>query len=242
MTYRIQNSHRRNGRPRSNEPDRSADQFILLSIKRKTDKSSDDITTLKNNLTSLDSTIEQTENELRSFELELQESRKKKEELANSLKDKKNDLSGNEQSLYSEREGLAGMNSKLESLKELEQSQRSSVVENIKMKCQVSDIFDAPAEYETAIEAILGDKLGAAVVEDQGEITRALSVIKEQKTKRSGFITANLSRNAAPGSSVIEGSAALLDHGERSLPSLRRRKPTRGTSPMAIWIGHFAPG
>jgi chromosome segregation protein len=181
----------------------------IENLSRKTDKSSDDINTLKHSLTSLDSTIEQTENELRRFESELQESRNKKEDLANRLKDKKNELSGNEQSLYSEREGLAGMNSKLESLKELEQSQRSSVDENIKMKCQVSDIFDAPAEYETAIEAILGDKLGAAVVEDQGEITRALKVIKEQKTKRSGFITLNLSRNAAPGSSVINGSGII---------------------------------
>ncbi len=181
----------------------------IENLSRKTEKSSDDINTLKNSLTSLDTTIEQTENELRRFESELQESRKNKEDLANSLKDKKNELSSNEQSLYSEREGLAGMTSKLESLKELEQSQRSAVVENINMKCQVSDIFDAPAEYETAIEAILGDKLGAAVVEDQGEITRALDVIKEQKTKRSGFITANLSRNVTTGPSGIEGSGVI---------------------------------
>ena len=181
----------------------------IENLSRKTDKSSDDINTLKNNLTSLDTTIEQTVNELLRFESELQDSRNRKEDLANRLKDRKNDLSGNEQSLYSEREGLAGMNSRLESLKELEQSQRSSVDESIKMKCQVSDIFDAPAEYETAIEAILGDKLGAAVVENQGEITRALKMIKEQKTKRSGFITANLSRNVTPVSSGINGSGII---------------------------------
>ena len=181
----------------------------IENLGRKTDKSSDDINTLKNNLTSLDTTIEQTGNELRRFESELQESRNRKEDLANRLKDKKNELSGNEQSLYSEREGLAGMNSKLESLKELEQSQRSSVDESIKMKCQVSDIFDAPAKYETAIEAILGDKLGAAIVDDRGEITRALKMIKEQKTKRSGFITANLSRNVTPGSTGINGSGII---------------------------------
>ena len=181
----------------------------IENLSRKTDKSSDDINTLKNNLTSLDTTIEQTENELHRFESELQESRNKKGYLSNRLKDKKNDLSAKEHSLYSEREGIAGMNSKLESLKELEQSQRSSLDESIKMKCQVSDIFDAPAEYETAIEAILGDKLGAAVVEDQGEITRALKVIKEQKTKRSGFITVNLSKNVSPGSSGIDGSGVI---------------------------------
>lgn len=186
----------------------------IENLSRKTDKSSDDISTLKSSLTSLDTTIEQAGNELQRFESELQESRNRKEDLANSLKNKKSDLFGNEQSLYSEREGLAGMNSKLESLKELEQSQRSSVDESIKTKCQVSDIFDAPAEYETAIEAILGDKLGAAVVEDQSEITRALKVIREQKTKRSGFITLNLSKNMISGSSAISGSGVIGEAAE----------------------------
>jgi chromosome segregation protein len=178
------------------------------NLNRKTDKSSDDINTLKTNLTSLKASIEQTENELRGFESELQESRKSKEKILNRLKDKKNALAENEKALYSEREGLAAMNSKLESLKELEQSQRSSVDKSIKMKCQVSDILDAPAEYETAIEAILGDKLGAAVVEDQGEITRALELIRQQKTRRSGFITANPLRKMPSGPS-IEGSGII---------------------------------
>jgi chromosome segregation protein len=161
----------------------------IENISRKTEKTSQDINSLNDNLSSLNLAIQQTKDEHRGVEAELEKIRKNKEGLANKLQDKKLQLSANEETLYREREELAAMVSKLESLKEIDKSQMSSIDENIKTLCQVADIFETPPEYENAMEAILGDKLSAAVVENNGEITKALQYIKERNTKRSGFIS-----------------------------------------------------
>ncbi len=161
------------------------------NISKKTEKSSQDISTIKDNLSSVNSVLSTTRNEHAEVESQLQATRNGKEEHVIQLRNRKQELAENEETLYREREALAGLNSKLESLKEIDKSQMASVDESIKTLCQVADIFETPREYETAIEAILGDKLGAAVVEDNNEITRALQVIREQNTKRSGFITVN---------------------------------------------------
>ncbi|MEK6527767.1 MAG: hypothetical protein AABZ36_02640, partial [Nitrospirota bacterium] len=68
---------------------------------------------------------------------------------------------------------------------------KSAVKGDVKILCQVADIFETPPEYETAIEAALGDKLSASVVDDRHEIRKALEFIKEQKVNRSGFISVN---------------------------------------------------
>ncbi len=161
----------------------------IENISRKAEKSSQDISSLNDSISSLNIALEQTKNERRKIESELEETRKTKKDFANTMRDRKLELSANEESLYREREELAASASKLESLKEMDKSQMSSLEENIKTLCQVADIFETPPEYETAIEAVLGEKLSAAIVEDNSEITRALQYIKEQHTKRSGFIT-----------------------------------------------------
>jgi chromosome segregation protein len=171
----------------------------IENISRRTEKSSQDINSMKDSLSSLNIAIDQTKNELVKFKKEIQESINIKDGLVNALKEKKTALSHSEESLYREREALAAMNSKLESMKEIDQSQSDSLDDSIKTLCQVADTFDAPAEYESAIEAILGDKLGASVVEDQGAIAKALQHIKENNSKRSGFISQLL-----PGRAVTE--------------------------------------
>jgi chromosome segregation protein len=179
----------------------------IENISRKTEKNSQDINNLNDSLSSLDTAVGRAKNEYEKFTAELVETGKTKEALVNKLKDKKLQLSENEESLYRDREELAAMASKLESLQEMDRSQRSSLDESIKTLCQVADIFETPPEYETAIEAILGDKLNAAIVEDQNEITRALRHIKEQNTKRSGFITVNPARHF-----IANGAGTGLSH------------------------------
>ncbi len=176
----------------------------IENITRKTEKSSQNISSLNDSLSSLNIAIDQTKKEQRKIETELEDKRKTKEDLANRLKDKKLELSANEESLYREREELVAMASKLGSLKEMDKSQMSSFDENIKTLCQVADIFETPPEYETAIEAVLGDKLNATIVEDNNEITRALQYIKEQNTKRGGFITIHPVRNITSDGATIQ--------------------------------------
>jgi chromosome segregation protein len=171
----------------------------IENITRKTDRSSQEINSVKDNMSSLNLSIEQTKSERLSIETELEETKKAKEGLVGKLKDKKLELSSSEEFLYKERETLAAINSRLESLIEIDRSQMTSLDESIKTLCQVADIIETPSEYEAAFEAILGDKLSASIVEDQNEISRALGYIKAQNTKRSGFITVNPVRNVISG-------------------------------------------
>ncbi len=163
----------------------------IENISRKAEKNSRDIDSLKSSLSSVKTALERIKDERLKVETALLEAGQTKEELVNRLKNKKSGLSENEEILYREREHLAAMGSKLESLREMESSRMSSPDEKIKTLCQVADIFETPPEYETAIEAVLGDKLGAAIVGDNDEITKALQHIRASNTKRSGFITVN---------------------------------------------------
>ncbi len=52
----------------------------------------------------------------------------------------------------------------------------------------VTDIIDAPSRYETAIEAVLGDKLQYLIVEGQRSGMRAIEYLKACAGGRSGFI------------------------------------------------------
>ncbi len=171
----------------------------IENISRKAEKNSRDIDSLNTNLAAVKTKLRQAEDERVRTETELLEARKAREELTGALRDRKAELSGNEEALYREREQLAAMVSKLESLREMESSRMSSPDENIKILCQVADILETPPEYETAIEAVLGDRLGAAVVGDNDEIARALRHLKAGDAKRSGFITLNPAGSRIPG-------------------------------------------
>jgi chromosome segregation protein len=179
----------------------------IENITRKSDRSSQEITSVQDSMSSLVLAIEQTKGEDARFETDLQETKEAKEGHVTKLKDKKMELSSSEVFLYGERESLAAMNSRHESLVEIDRGQMASLDESIKTLCQVADIIETPSEYEAAFEAILGDKLSANIVEDQNEISRALGFIKENNTKRSGFITVNPVRDV-----ISDGTHASLSH------------------------------
>jgi len=163
----------------------------IEGLKRKAERSSQDINSLNDSLSSLQAARSQSQEELSRFESELAETRRKKQDMTETLKAKREELTGQEERLYRERETLAALGSKLESLREMDTGQLSFPDEEVKALCQVADIFNTPAQYETAIEAILGDKLRADVLKDHDEITRALQYIREKSEKRSGFISLN---------------------------------------------------
>ena len=183
--------------------------FSIENISRKTQKSSQDINLLQDSIASLQTAIDDTRNEHLSVSAGLNESRKIKEALVERLRDRKQELSAGEETLYREREDLAVMGSRLESLRELDQIQRSSLDENIRAVCQVADIFETSSQYETAIEAILGDKLNAAVVEGRDMIEKALQYVREQKSKRSGFISADTKNISALEPKNFTGSGII---------------------------------
>ena len=162
------------------------------NINRKTEKSFEDINTIKNELFQLENVITETGNEFINSESELSQKTLIRKETAAVLEKKKGDLIAVEETLYRDRENIAALNSKLDSLKEIEFEQRNKVGKEIKTLCQVADIFEISPEYENAIEAVLGEKLSASVVGNRDEVTEAIHIIKKQSKGRSGFVSVSL--------------------------------------------------
>jgi chromosome segregation protein len=83
----------------------------------------------------------------------------------------------------------------------------------------VSEVVEVPAEYEVAMEAALGSRLQMLLSSDSGMSMEAVSHLKEQKSGRSSFLSADgasgsLGRAAAPESE--EGVHAILKDVVRS--------------------------
>ena len=77
----------------------------------------------------------------------------------------------------------------------------------------VSEVVEVPAEYEVAMEAALGSRLQMLLSSDSGIAMEAVSHLKEQKSGRSSFLSADgasgsLGRASAPASE--EGVQAIL--------------------------------
>ncbi|MBI5482489.1 MAG: AAA family ATPase, partial [Deltaproteobacteria bacterium] len=62
----------------------------------------------------------------------------------------------------------------------------------------VADIIEAPAEYEVAVEAVLGERLGSIIVEDHEAGLRAIEFLKANAEGRSSFIPVDVRLRAAP--------------------------------------------
>ncbi|UCD36276.1 MAG: chromosome segregation protein SMC, partial [Nitrospiraceae bacterium] len=180
----------------------------IANLDRKTEKISHDISSLSGSLLTLASTLEQVRGEMSATESGLREMVSTREEFTLQLRDKKSELAERGETLNRQREELAAMTSKLESLKEMDLAQLNLFDESIRTLCQVADIFDTPPEYEAAIEAVLGDKLAASVVDSHGEIIRALERIREHNARRIGFITPGAAQHVTAASAGVSASGA----------------------------------
>ena len=177
--------------------------LIIESFDKKEKKDIEDINSVKEHISHLAASIKKAESEYHSQDTGLKNRYKKKESLFDEINRKKDELRAKEEGLYRDREALAAMISRAESLKELVSGSKSAVKDNVKILCQVADIFETLPEHETAIEAALGDRLSVAVVDDHNEISKALKFIKEQKINRRGFIPVHPGRkNISNGAST----------------------------------------
>lgn len=171
--------------------------IMTENLDRKEKKGIEEIDSVRESISSLDASAKEAKDDHSRFDMKLKEKTESKERLLKDINNKRKELGAKEEDLYRDREDYAAMISRLESLKELDTGGKSAVKGDVKILCQVADIFETPPEYETAIEAALGDKLSAAVVEDHHEIIKALEFIKEQKVNRSGFISLNVKAQSA---------------------------------------------
>ncbi len=184
--------------------------LIIEGIDKREMKNLEEADSLQKNIAIVESSIRDSRDEYNKLDKGLKDKNRTKNSQLEDIKKKRESLTEKEEGLYKNREDLAAISSRADSLRELDTGSMSMVGDNVKILCQVADIFEALPEHETAIEAALGDKLNVAVVNDHNEIEKALKFIKENKINRSGFIPANISPGPAPLSSKVLSSDGVI--------------------------------
>jgi chromosome segregation protein len=86
----------------------------------------------------------------------------------------------------------------------------------------VADLLRVPAELEVAVEAVLGERLGAILVASQAEGVEAIGFLKEAKEGRSTFVpldvaSAEADARVAPGADALAAGADALAAGAGAL-------------------------
>jgi chromosome segregation protein len=101
----------------------------------------------------------------------------------------------------------------------------------------VADIVSSPAEFETAVEAVLGRRLGSIVVESHEVGVEAVSYLKQQSEGRSSFIPLELRSSFGGAPIPTPGGEVLYDSGAGGLAA----SSATAASSM-VWPGLQAPG
>ena len=132
---------------------------------------------------------------------------KEKEAAADALEKAKSDLQAVEERILEVKEEAGAKSSRLQSLAEFEAAFKWSN-EGVKKVIEtqdspdafygvVADHIDVPREYESAVEAVLGDKLQYVVVKNQEEGVRAIDYLKSYKLGRGSFVPVELRGGSA---------------------------------------------
>ena len=110
-----------------------------------------------------------------------------------------------------------------------------SVQGQIRSLGRAADAFDVEAAWVPAVEAALGELLGAAVMREDQDIVQAVRLLREQSRGRGAFIAA-----AQPGSPTAEIPADLRDD-SRCLGSLAAKAALKGEFGRALErsLGNF---
>jgi len=165
---------------------------LLEDLHKKEKNDIDDISSLRDTLSSLDISIKEKKDSCLRLGTELKNKGEAQGDMLDDVNKKKEKVAEIEGSLYKDREEMAGMSSRYESLRELYKDKKEAVGEDVRILCQIADIFESPPEYETAIESALGERLNASIVDNYKEIKKALKFIKEHKITRSAFMPVDI--------------------------------------------------
>ncbi|MBI4698579.1 MAG: chromosome segregation protein SMC [Nitrospirae bacterium] len=184
--------------------------MMMENLDKREKKNNDDITIIRNDISLHSSLIKEMQEEYGRLDAGLKDKYRTRETCWDDFNEKKNKRTEREDALYRDREEFAALVSRSDSLKEMDAARRSAVADRVNIHGQISDIFEPAADYETAIEAALGDKLNVAVVDDHDEIKKALTFVKEKNIERSGFLSAKISVLSQPAFSAPEFSENII--------------------------------
>ena len=174
----------------------------------------------------LDGTLEDLKSGLAADEITLAELRKREGSLAEALLRSKTDLQAAEADIASLREEIGRQSSRMVSLKEFQEGYSwcsegtRSIMAAAKGKaagfpCEtfyglVADHIEVPSQYETAVEAVLGDKLQYMVVRSQEDAVVAIDYLKSYSLGRGSFVPIRLRNNGGPNGNNQPGEALKL--------------------------------
>ncbi len=158
-------------------------------------------------------------NHSRQLQLDLAQRRESSE---NSLAELQAQAKENEAKLMALRDEINTRRSRLESLSEIERNYEGClsgvqwVMKNAQAKRDesqvlglVADILQAPPRYETAVQAVLGDRLQSVVVKSQGAGLQAVDYLKSESEGRSSFIPLSLRDSAHADLSAVKGPGVI---------------------------------
>ncbi len=158
-------------------------------------------------------------NRTRQLQLDLAQRRESSE---NSLAELQSQAKENEAKLMALRDEINTRRSRLESLREIERNYEGClsgvqwVMKNAQAKREesqvlglVADIVQAPPRYETAVQAVLGDRLQSVVVKSQGAGLQAVDYLKSESEGRSSFIPLSLRDSTHADLSSVKGPGVI---------------------------------
>jgi len=146
----------------------------------------------------------------------------RREEITDELERARGDLAQRDEKIAELREEIGGRAARLASLKEFDEgyawcndgvkslmtggkggSDRQELSRDLFLGL-VADHIRVPREYETAVEAVLGDKLQYVVVKSQTDGIRAIDYLKSSSLGRGSFVPLEVRPHAASGASAFE--------------------------------------
>jgi len=164
---------------------------------------------------------QQTENLNRSRQLHL-DLTQKREVNENTLAELDSQAKANSARGAALREEAGNKRSRLNSLEEIERNYEGclSGVRWVMQKAKdeqednqvvglVADILEAPPRYETAVQAVLGDRLQSVVVQSQSAGVQAIDYLKRESEGRSSFIPLALRDRSYPPNISVEGPGVI---------------------------------
>jgi chromosome segregation protein len=178
---------------------------IIEDLARREEREKREIEENEKRAAALRRTLEQLHAGLAADEKGFAEIGRKREEIADELQRVREELEAGEERIAGLREEIGRKTSRLASLREFEEgyawcnegvkslmtepqgSDRQGVSRDLFLGL-VADHIRVPREYETAVEAVLGEKLQYIVVKDQRDGIRAIDYLKNAALGRGSFV------------------------------------------------------
>jgi chromosome segregation protein len=186
----------------------------IEDIQKRAERDSREINEHRKRLESIHHDLEEMRKALKSDEDSLEELQERKTVAGNECERSKRELEEIDEAISERKEDTDRKSSRLNSLKEFQESYAwcNEGIKSIMMAGKkagadshirnafiglVADHIDVPGQYETAVEAVLGEKLQYIVVKSQEDGVKAIDYLKNYSLGRGSFVPLEVRNNGA---------------------------------------------